>query len=94
MLAQSVCVIACHFFLNYTRSPLAREKSPVVSMSSLRWKLTLVLKILIRDFYDTLEHSSLRALSFKTALLLVLTSVKTMCKLIAQSVNPCFFYFG
>ena len=38
-----------------------------------QWELLLVLDALVSDSYEPLEHSYLKVLSFKTALLLVLT---------------------
>ena len=40
------------------------------------------------DFYEPVENSSLKALSFKTTLLLALTSVKTVSELCALLVHP------
>lgn len=49
-----------------------------------------MLKALVTDPYEPLEHSTLWVLSFKIALLLALTSVKIVCELTALLVNLCY----
>ena len=48
----------------------------------------LVLEALVSDPYEPLECSSLKALSFKTVLLLALTSAKRVSELCALSAHP------
>lgn len=60
-------------------------------VSSPQWELLLVLKALVMDPYEPHEHSCLQALTFKTAVMLALTSAKRMCELTALLVIP---YFG
>ena len=47
-----------------------------------------MLKALVSDSYQPLERSSLKVLSFKTALLLVLASAKRVSELCTLSVHP------
>ena len=51
-----------------------RRQRPVVQASSPQWDLPLVLEALVTEPFEPLELSSLKALSWKTALLLALTS--------------------
>ncbi len=51
-------------------------------------------KGLERPPFEPLQSTSLRALSFKTALLLALASVKRVGDLQALSINPAFLEFG
>ena len=65
-----------------------RRQRPVARTSVPQWELPLVLEALTKGPYEPMKHSSLRALSFKTALLLALTSAKRVSELCALSVNP------
>ena len=65
-----------------------RRQRPVVHTSSLQWDLPLVLEALVTEPFEPLEHSSLKALSLKAALLLALTSAKRVSELTALSVHP------
>jgi len=65
-----------------------RRQRPVTRTSVPQWELPLVLEALTRDPYEPLECSSLKALSFKTALLLALTSAKRVSELCALTVHP------
>ena len=67
----------------------------VMRVSAPQWKLLLVLEALVSNSYEPLEGSSLKSLSFKTALLLVLTSAKRVSELCALSVHPsCLLLHG
>ncbi|XP_044229420.1 ovarian cancer G-protein coupled receptor 1-like [Thunnus albacares] len=55
------------------------------------WNVPVVHEALVSDPYEPLEHSSLKALSFKTALLLALTSAMRVSELCALSVHPSCF---
>ena len=52
-----------------------------------QWDLPLVLEALVTEPFEPLELSSLKALSWKTALLLALTSAKIVSELTALSVH-------
>lgn len=65
-----------------------RRLRPATRTSVPQWELPLVLEALTRDPYEPLDRSSLKALSFKTALLLALTSAKRVSELCALSVHP------
>jgi len=56
--------------------------------SAPQWDLPLVLEALVTEPFEPLELSSLKALSWKTALLLALTSAKRVSELTALSVHP------
>ena len=56
--------------------------------SASQWDLPLVLEALVTEPFEPLELSSLKALSWKTALLLALTSAKRVSELTALSVHP------
>ncbi|XP_044229424.1 G-protein coupled receptor 4-like [Thunnus albacares] len=66
------------------------EKRRIVGMLVL-WKVPVVHEALVIDPYEPLECSSLKALSFKTALLLALTSAMRVSELCALSVHPSCF---
>ncbi|KAK2902453.1 hypothetical protein Q8A73_012199 [Channa argus] len=61
--------------------PLLRPLAPP-------WDLSLVLRALVVSLFEPLEQVSLRLLSWKTALLLALTSMKRVSDLSALSVSP------
>ncbi|KAL3060782.1 hypothetical protein OYC64_015181 [Pagothenia borchgrevinki] len=65
-----------------------RRLRPVVHASAPQWDLPLVLEALVTGPFEPLELSSLKALSWKTALLLALTSAKRVSELTALSVHP------
>ncbi|KAK5928408.1 hypothetical protein CgunFtcFv8_013474 [Champsocephalus gunnari] len=65
-----------------------RRLRPVVHASTPQWDLPLVLEALASGPFEPLELSSLKALSWKTALLLALTSAKRVSELTALSVHP------
>jgi len=65
-----------------------RRLRPVVHVSTPQWDLPLVLKALASGQIEHLELSSLKALLWKTALLLALTSAKRVFELTALSVHP------
>ncbi|KAK5898201.1 hypothetical protein CgunFtcFv8_015639 [Champsocephalus gunnari] len=65
-----------------------RRQRPVVHASAPQWDLPLVLEALVTEPFEPLELSSLKALSWKTALLLALTSAKRVSELTALSVHP------
>ncbi len=58
------------------------------------WDLPTILRALKGTPFETLQSTSLRSLSFKTALLLALASVKRVGDLHALSVNPACLEFG
>ena len=60
----------------------------MVHASAPQWDLPLVLEALVTGPFEPLERSSLKALSWKTALLLALTSAKRVFELTALSVHP------
>jgi len=60
----------------------------VVHASAPQWDLPLVLEALVTEPFEPLELSSLKALSWKTALLLALTSARRVSELAALSVHP------
>ena len=64
------------------------RQRPVVHASALQLDLPLVLEALVTEPFEPLELSSLKALSWKTALLLALTSAKRVSELTALSVHP------
>ena len=49
-----------------------RRLRPVVHASAPQWDLPMVLEALVTELFEPLEFSSLKALSWKTALLLAL----------------------
>ncbi|XP_034079168.1 uncharacterized protein LOC117550754 [Gymnodraco acuticeps] len=65
-----------------------RRLRPVVRASAPQWDLPLVLEALVTEPFDSLELSSIKALLWKTALLLALTSAKRVSELTALSVLP------
>lgn len=70
-----------------------RQQWPEASVSWHQWEFSLVLEVWVSDPYESLEHSSLWALSVKTVMLLVLTSAKRMGELTTLPVNPsCYCY--
>ncbi len=58
------------------------------------WDLPTVLRALKGPPFEPLQSTSLRSLSFRTALLLALASVKQVGDLQALSVNPACLEFG
>jgi len=59
-----------------------------VHVSTPQWDLPLVLEALVTEPFEPLELSSLKALSWNTALLLALTSANRVSELTALSVHP------
>ena len=60
-------------------------------VSAPQWNVPVVHEALVSDPYEPLERSSLKALSFKTALLLALTSAMRVSEVCALSVHPSCF---
>ena len=64
-----------------------RRLRPVVHASTPQWDLPLVLEALVSEPFEPLELSSLKALLWKTALLLALTSAKRLSELTSLLVH-------
>lgn len=72
----------------------ARRLNPPRPNTVPSWDLSTVLKALRGPPFEPLEQADLRALSFKTALLLALASVKRVGDLHAFSIDPSCLEFG
>ncbi len=72
----------------------ARRMNPPRPRTVPPWDLPTVLRALKGPPFEPLQSTSLRSLSFKTALLLALASVKRVGDLQALSVNPACLEFG
>ncbi|XP_044229421.1 uncharacterized protein LOC122997389 [Thunnus albacares] len=85
------------FCLLPSRSPLMKNDEFLPRSSFLelanqnRWNVPVVHEALVIDPYEPLERSSLKALSFKTALPLALTSAMRVSELCTLSVHPSCF---
>ncbi len=72
----------------------ARRINPLHPRTVPPWDLLTILRALKAPPFEPLQSTSLRSLSFKTALLLALESVKRVGYLQALSINPACLEFG
>ncbi len=96
--ALSLCLLfICSWCVVSALAPLScgsRRNNPPHPRTVSPWDLSTVLRALKGSPFEPLQSTSLRALSFKTALLLALASVKRVGDLQASSINPVCLEFG
>ncbi len=96
--ALSLCLLfICSWCVVSALAPLScgsLRNNPPHPRTVSPWDLSTVLRALKGSPFEPLQSTSLRALSFKTALLLALASVKRVGDLQASSINPVCLEFG
>ena len=83
----AAAILSCHEGFN-GRSAFSHPLMLRFLQGVRRLRLPLVLEALVTEPFEPLELSSLKALLWKTALLLALTSAKRVSELTALSVHP------